>query len=306
MSAAPRAGAGHGKAVALEVRVQLQRVDVGLVPPAAEGVAHQPRGVADGVAAVERGHPLVDPHRSTGARRSSSSAPKSTARREASARDCVRSTARPQRVVGEHAVDQGRHLERVLLVQQDAAAAEGLRHRPRVVGDHGQAEHHRLQQRHPEALVLGEAQEQVGHRVTRHQLVVLDVAGKDDLVHAQRAHHLREAREVALVAAVVAGEDQPALRVERLLVRRERPDEVVDLLVRDHAADEQDVGPAVVVQRPRHRRRRGLVLVQVEHDGQHAGARVPRRLQLPAVVLAVARGPAPSARANADSSRRPW
>ena len=54
-----------------------------------------------------------------------------------------------------------------LLAQQDPAAVQGLAHRPRVVGDHGQAEVHGLLQGHAEALVLGEAEEEVRRRGSR-------------------------------------------------------------------------------------------------------------------------------------------
>ncbi len=47
----------------------VQREDVGLVPPRAEQIAQAPRVVADGVAAVRRGHPLVDDHRRVRSRR---------------------------------------------------------------------------------------------------------------------------------------------------------------------------------------------------------------------------------------------
>jgi hypothetical protein len=67
-----RAPLRPGAPVTPQILVQLESVDVRLVAPRAEGVPHQPRGVADGIAAMERGHPLVDPHdASTGRRRSS-------------------------------------------------------------------------------------------------------------------------------------------------------------------------------------------------------------------------------------------
>ena len=46
-----------------EVVVHLEGVDVGLVSPPPEGVPHQARRVADGVSAVQRGHPLINAHR---------------------------------------------------------------------------------------------------------------------------------------------------------------------------------------------------------------------------------------------------
>ena len=53
---------GEAPPVAHEIGVELEGVDVGGVPPGAERIPHQPRGVADRVPAVQRGNPLVDPH----------------------------------------------------------------------------------------------------------------------------------------------------------------------------------------------------------------------------------------------------
>jgi hypothetical protein len=136
--------------------------------------------------------------------------------------------------------------------------------------------------------VLGQAEEGVGHRVAGEQLVVVDVAGEDDLLHAERRHQLAQAVVVALVAAVVADEQQPAVRLVVPLVQRERADEVVDALVRDDAADEGDVLPPVRVEALHDRGRRPLVRGQVEHDRQHAVRVKPACSELAAVVLAVA------------------
>ena len=51
-----------------QVVVHGQRVEVGLVALAAEHLAHPTRAVSDGVAAMGRGHPLVDDHRRARAR----------------------------------------------------------------------------------------------------------------------------------------------------------------------------------------------------------------------------------------------
>ena len=52
--------------------------------------------------------------------------------------------------------------------------------------------------------MLGQAQEDVGQAVVGVQLLVVHLAGEDDLVDPQLAHHLLQAVEVALEAAVVA------------------------------------------------------------------------------------------------------
>ena len=52
--------------------------------------------------------------------------------------------------------------------------------------------------------------------------------------------------EVALEPALRADDQQPRPRVERRVVGVEEADQILDLLVGDHPADEQDVGPVVV------------------------------------------------------------
>ena len=57
-------------------------------------------------------------------------------------------------------------------------------HGPGVVGEDGKAEVHGLLERHAEAFVLRQAEEEVGELVVGHEVVVVHVAGEDDLVHA--------------------------------------------------------------------------------------------------------------------------
>ena len=302
---AARLPVGEAPPVAREIGVQLERVDVGGVPPGAERVPHQARGVADRVPAVQRGDPLVDPHGSSGPHCSlmagalrvpSEHGPQPVEHQrpevggaDLGGRALLRGDERaPQVAAVGDAVEHLGHQLRALVLQQQPAAAQRLAHGAGIVGDHRQAEEHRLLQRHPEALVLRQAQEDVGEPVVGVELVVVDLAGEDHLVHAQLAHQLLQPVEVALEAPVVAHQQQAALRPHELLEEREAADEVVDLLVRDDAPDEQHVGAAVVVEPPHQRRRRPLVERQVQHDRQHGRAREARLLQLLAVELAVA------------------
>jgi hypothetical protein len=175
----------------------------------------------------------------------------------------------------------------LLVFQQDAAASQGLRDRPGVVGQDGDAERHGLEQRDAEPFVLGEAEEDVGHRVARQELVVVHVTGEDHLVQAKLAGHLLEPVVVPLVASVVADQEQAAARLQVPLVDREGSDQVVDPLVGNDAPHEEDVDPAVVVEPANDRRGRTSVGLEVQDDGQDCGPPEARRLQLAPVELAV-------------------
>ena len=146
---------------------------------------------------------------------------------------------------------------------------------------------HRLLERHAEALVLGEAQEDVGEAVVGVELVVVHLAREDDLVEPQLADELLQPVEVALEAPVVAHEQEAAAGPHPPLEHREGADEVVDPLVRDDAAHEEDVRAAVVVEAPHDRRGRPVVEREVEDDGQDGRPREPGLLELAPVELAV-------------------
>ena len=76
--------------------------------------------------------------------------------------------------------------------------------------------------------------------------------------------------------------------LNRRVIRVEAADHVLDLLVRDHAADKQDVRP-LIVELPRHEPVGRVVEVgEVRHDRQHAGSREAERLEVVPVELRVA------------------
>jgi hypothetical protein len=89
------------------------------------------------------------------------------------------------------------------------------------------------------------------------------------------------------VASVVAHEQQPAARLQVALVDREDADQVLDLLVRDDASHEEDVHAPVGVETADDGRGRAPIGLEVQDDGQDRRAAEARRLQLPAVELAV-------------------
>jgi hypothetical protein len=135
--------------------------------------------------------------------------------------------------------------------------------------------------------VLGEAQEDVRRAVAGVEIVVVDLAGEDDLVEAQLPHQLLQAVEVTLEPAVVTDEEEAASRVDPPLKSGEDAHQILDALVRDDPTHEEDVRAAVVEQPAEDGRGGARVATDVEDDGQHAGGAKPRLLELPAVELAV-------------------
>ena len=132
------------------------------------------------------------------------------------------------------------------------------------------------------------AQEEIGDVVIGRQLGVGHVAGEMHVRHAEPRGELMQHREILLEPAVRPDEQQPRPRVEVTLVRVEVPDDVLDALVRDDAADEQDVRP-VVVELPRDQIvRRQIEMREIGDDRQHAGGIEPERFELLAVELGVA------------------
>ena len=76
--------------------------------------------------------------------------------------------------------------------------------------------------------------------------------------------------------------------IELLLVRVEEADQIFDLLVRDHPADEHDVRPRVVELVRDEAVRRAVEVREVGDDRQDRGAREAERLEILAVELRVA------------------
>ena len=151
-----------------------------------------------------------------------------------------------QFVVRHDGVDQRRHRPRVLVVVEDARSIHGVGNgRGRVCQDRDLFVE-RFDDRHTEPLVLARAQEQVGDVVVGDELFVGYVAGKVHVAGAERRRQLMDRRQVALVAAVGADDQQAGPLVERRVVRVKKADQVLDLLVRDDAADEHDIRPVVV------------------------------------------------------------
>ena len=96
---------------------------------------------------------------------------KSLARSRSTAASCRR-RSRPAARRRQDGVHQRRHVDRVLVVEQHAAAVHRRRNRRGRVGEHRHLLVERFDERHAEALVFARAQEQVGDVVVGDQLLV--------------------------------------------------------------------------------------------------------------------------------------
>src|SRR5436190_435563 len=81
-----------------------------------------------------------------------------------------------------------------------------------------------------EAFMLGEAQEHVRDAEVGPQLRVLDASREHDVFDLEGGDELEQAREVALLAAVVAHDQEPASPLDVALEDRERADQILDAL----------------------------------------------------------------------------
>ena len=136
--------------------------------------------------------------------------------------------------------------------------------------------------------MLARAKEEIGDVVERRELLVGDVAQEVDVGSAQVRDERRQQREVGLEAAVRADEEQPRPRIVPRAIDVKGADHVLELLVRDHAADEHHVGPLVVESRRERAIRCQVEVAEVGNDRQHAGGGEAERLEFLAVVFGVA------------------
>ena len=179
-------------------------------------------------------------------------------------------------------------MQRIAILEQHAGAVHGRGHRGRGEREHRHLLVERLDDRHAEALVLAGTQEQIGDVVEGDQLLVGDVADEVHVAGAEPADQLVERSEVALEPALRADQQQARPRVEDRVVGVEPADHVLDLLVGDHPADEDDVGPLVVEVARDQPVRLAVEVAEVGHHRQHRGAGEAERLEILAVELGVA------------------
>ena len=175
--------------------------------------------------------------------------------------------------------------------EQDSRPAERFRHRPGGIRDDRDVGGHRLDQRHAEALVLAERHVGVGPAIERREVLVRHRAGEPEpvrqhLVLLDQRPHLRV---VAGQAVVAPDEDEPVVAVDVALVHLRQPDVILDLLVGDDPADEEDVDQPVAEDPLQRRpRRRAGDPRGVDGDRHDAGPLEAERLELLAVEVGIA------------------
>src|SRR5262249_32254829 len=103
-----------------------------------------------------------------------------------------------------------------------------------------------LYDRHAEAFVLAGAEEEIRDLVKGHELLVGDMPDEMYVRRVERRREMIQRGEVALASAVGADDDEAGGGIEDGVICMEEADEILNLLVRDHPADEHDVRPVIV------------------------------------------------------------
>ena len=173
-------------------------------------------------------------------------------------------------------------------------AAEGFGDGRGSIGDHRHAEFHRLQDRDAKTFVLGEANEDVGHRPVGQQLGPAEpVEDLDAVPQFQLVHHPLEGSQIVRRRRA-ADEGKACSRVEHPAINGKRPDHIVLALVGSDPPDEQPLRPGTVAApaQPVKGRlvRRPVVLLEVDQERADDGLRVAAFDQLGGVVARVREG----------------
>ena len=103
---------------------------------------------------------------------------------------------------------------KLLLPDQDPGAAQGVRDRPRRVGQDRDAEVHRLYQRHTEPLMLAQAEIDRGQLEVGEEFGVGDVAGEDDVFEFKFLDDRSQVAEIRLGTFMEADQEEPSIGLE--------------------------------------------------------------------------------------------
>ena len=193
-----------------------------------------------------------------------------------------------QRGIRHDRVDERRHVHRILVIEEHTGAIHRRRDSRRCVRNHRHLFVERLYDRDAEPLVLAGAEKDIGDVVERHELFVRNVPDEMDMFGVECRHQLVQRGNVSLESALGADEEQPRARVEEGLIGVKEPNEIFDLLVRDHPSDEQHVGPLVVEPARDQRVRLPLQMREVGNHGQDGGAWEPERFEILPVEFGIA------------------
>ena len=146
----------------------------------------------------------------------------------------------------EHSVDNSCDLQRFLCGVQHSGAVHRRWHGRGRVGDNGNLLVEGLDDRNAESFVRAGAQKEVGDLVIGVQLRVCDMPGEVHVRDAQLSDELVKHGKVFLVSAIRSDQQQPRPRIEVALIGVEVPNHVLDALIRNDSADEQNIGPFIV------------------------------------------------------------
>ncbi len=214
------------------------------------------RLVADGVATVGGGKPLIDAHGQTpdgfcsGCDGLLDEVQKQSpmVHRRHPLEDAILALddLRPKLIVGHDGVGHHRDLIDALFPDEHSCAPEGLRHRARVERHHRHAELEGFHERDAVPLVLAETEKQVGDFVVRDEVVVVDMTREHHVFEREVVDHPHQCLVVFLESDPLSHQKEPRVPIDVTLVEREDLDQVVEALVGNHAADEEKVGLVVV------------------------------------------------------------
>ena len=136
--------------------------------------------------------------------------------------------------------------------------------------------------------MLARAQKQIGDLVVRDELLVGHLADEMDVGQAEGGGQVSQAREIPLEPRVGTDDEQARAHVVDGVIRMKKADQILDLLVRDHAAHKQDVRPCIV-ELFRHKGvRRTIEVRKIGDDRQHGRPWKAKRVQVLPVELGVA------------------
>ncbi len=185
-------------------------------------------------------------------------------------------------------VHQRGDMDRIAILEQHASAIHGGGHRGGGVGQHRHLLVKRLDDRNAEAFVFAGAEKQIGRLVEGHQLFVRDMTDEMHLRDTETADQLVQRRQIAFESRLRTHEQEPGSRIEDGVVRVEPADHILNLLVGDHAPDENDIRPVVVEIASDEPVRLAIEVREVWNDRQHRGSRESQRLEILPIEFRVA------------------
>ena len=126
--------------------------------------------------------------------------------------------------------------------EQHAGPSKRLGYRSRRVGEDRHVRRHRFDERNAKPFVLAQRHVDVGPTIERREILVRNRPGEPEAIgeHLKLRNERPDLRVIRGDAVVSSDENEPVVAVDVTLVEFRQPDMVVDALVRDNAADEEE------------------------------------------------------------------